>query len=256
MNEQLPQENNAESNSSEEQPKWKPLEPVERRIVGVLVEKAKTTPEAYPLTLNSITTACNQKSNRSPKMDLDSDDVLVALDGLRVIGAVVEIQGSGRVAKYKHEMYSWLGVDKYELAVVTELLLRGKQTLGELRGRAARMETIAGISELRPICKSLMEKKLMLSLTPEGRGQIVDHGLYPDREKPTAVDVDLASAADSVQTRESLPAIEASTSPPPVASAAANDNSELCDLRERVDLLQDVLEQLEQRLEKLEVLVS
>lgn len=164
------------------QPKWQPLGRIERRVLGVLVEKAKTTPEAYPLTLNALTNGCNQKSNRDPQMNLESDAVEEALENLRKISAVVEVVGSGRVPKYRHMMYEWMGVDKAEAAVMTELLLRGPQTIGELRGRAARMEPIADVSALRPIMDSLIQKRLLLSLTAAGRGQIVTHNLYPAEE--------------------------------------------------------------------------
>jgi uncharacterized protein len=163
-------------------PKWQPMNSRQRRVVGVLVEKAKTTPDAYPMTINGITTGCNQKSNREPVMNLSQEDVEQLLEELRGLAAVVEVQGSGRVAKYKHLMYDWLGVDKVELAVMAELLLRGEQTLGELRGRAARMEPIADVGALRPVVESLMKKNLMIALTPEGRGQVVTHNLYKERE--------------------------------------------------------------------------
>ena len=146
------------------------------------VEKAKTTPEQYPLSLNSLTTGCNQKSNRHPQMNLDLDQVEQTLEELRRLGAVVEIQSGGRVAKYKHCMYEWLGVEKAELAVMAELLLRGEQTVGELRGRAVRMEPIPDINALRPVLKSLMDKELVVELTPEGRGQVVSHALYRQPE--------------------------------------------------------------------------
>jgi uncharacterized protein YceH (UPF0502 family) len=144
----------------------------------VLAEKAKTTPEQYPLSLNSLTTGCNQKSNRDPQMNLEPDRVEQALDELRRLGAVVEIQSGGRVAKYKHCLYDWLGVDKVELAIMAELLLRGEQTVGELRGRAARMEPIPDLQALRPVLQSLADKGLLVELTPEGRGQVVTHALY------------------------------------------------------------------------------
>jgi uncharacterized protein YceH (UPF0502 family) len=151
-------------------------------VAGVLVEKAKTTPDAYPMTRNSITTGCNQKTNREPITNYSSDDVEQILEEVRALGAVVEVQGSGRVAKYKHLTYEWLGVDKIELAVMAELLLRGEQTVGELRGRAARMESIADLGALKPVLDSLMRKNLVISLTPEGRGQVVSHNLYKERE--------------------------------------------------------------------------
>jgi uncharacterized protein YceH (UPF0502 family) len=86
------------------------------------------------------------------------------------------------VPKYRHHAYEWLGVEKTELAVMTELLLRGEQTLGELRGRAARMEPIADTAALKPVVDGLVKKGLMLELTGPGRGQIVSHGLYKERE--------------------------------------------------------------------------
>lgn len=177
--------NSADTTASPAAPgevKWKPLNPTQRRVVGVLVEKAKTTPEQYPLSLNGLTTGCNQKNNREPVTSLTSEQVEQALDELRDLGAVLEVQGSGRVPKYKHCMYEWLSVDKVELAVMAELLLRGAQTIGELRGRAARMEPIADLGALKPILQSLKQKGLLLELTPEGRGQVVSHSLYKDRE--------------------------------------------------------------------------
>ena len=163
---------------------WQPLPTTERRVFGVLVEKAKTTPDAYPLTLNAITTGSNQKSNRSPLMNLEPIEAENALENLRRLGAVSEVHGSGRMAKYRHRVYEWLGVNKVEAAVMTELLLRGEQTLGELRGRAARMEPIADVGTLKPILKGLQAKGLVQALTPEGRGQIVTHCLYlPEQQE-------------------------------------------------------------------------
>jgi uncharacterized protein len=182
-------------------PKWRPLRSQQRRVLGVLIEKAKTTPDAYPMTLNGLVTGSNQKSNRSPLMNITADEVQVAVDELREMGAIVEVQGAGRVAKYRHQMYEWLGVDKIELAVMAELLLRGEQTVGELRAHASRMEPIPGLPELKPILQSLMAKNLVLSLTPEGRGQMVSHNLYKDREL------------------EELKARMASYTPPPAAPA-------------------------------------
>lgn len=174
-------QNSSPSEQQQDEPRWRPLSSVQRRVVGVLVEKAKTTPEAYPLSLNAITNACNQKNNRDPLMSLEADEVEVALDELREIKAVGEVVG-GRVAKYRHYLYDWLGVDKVELAVMAELLLRGPQTVGQLRGRAARMEPIADLGALQPILASLEGKGLAVALTPSGRGQIVTHRLLSDQE--------------------------------------------------------------------------
>lgn len=158
------------------------LSPRQRRVLGVLIEKAKTTPDAYPLSLNALTNGCNQKSNRSPQMSLNLDEVQDAVDELRHMGAAMEVQGGARVPKYRHQAYDWLNVDKFELAVLGELLLRGEQTVGELRARANRMSPIADMNALRPILASLMQKGLVISLSPPGRGQVVTHNLYKERE--------------------------------------------------------------------------
>ena len=163
-------------------PRWRPLEAIQRRVLGVLIEKAKTTPESYPLSLNALKAGCNQKSNRSPMMQLEEPQIDEALEDLRKIGAVSQVQGGARVDRYRHLAYEWLGVEKVELAVMAELLLRGAQTVGELRGRAARMEPIKDLSELRPTLDSLEAKRLIAYLTPPGRGSIVSHTLYLDRE--------------------------------------------------------------------------
>lgn len=162
--------------------RWQPLDPIQRRVLGALIEKAKTTPAGYPMSANAVVTACNQKSNRDPVMELDDFTVEKALDELRNLGAVSEVDWVGRVSKWKHHAYEWLGVSKPEIAVMTELLLRGPQSLGDLRGRAARMEPIEDLAALRPIVAALLERGLMVELTPAGRGQIVSHNLYPAGE--------------------------------------------------------------------------
>jgi uncharacterized protein YceH (UPF0502 family) len=171
------------SSPSEAAPrKWQVLSSRQRRVFGVLIEKAKTTPDAYPLTVNALVSGSNQKNNREPQTSYTPEEVEQALEELRAIGAVTEVQGSGRVPKYRHHAYEWLGVEKTELAVMAELLLRGEQTLGELRGRAARMEPIADTAALKPVVDGLLKKGLMIELTGPGRGQIVSHNLYKERE--------------------------------------------------------------------------
>src|SRR5262245_536489 len=112
-----------ETTSDSAVPRWRPLGRIERRILGVLVETANTTADAYPLTLNALTTGCNQKNNRDPLMNLEPHEVESALERLRQMSAVIEVSGSGRVPKYRHLLYEWLGVEKTEAAVMTELLL-------------------------------------------------------------------------------------------------------------------------------------
>ena len=216
-----------ESTPSEQQPaapRWQPIGAIDRRVAGVLVEKAKTVPSAYPMSLNAIVTAANQKSNRFPMMQLDAEQVEESLERLRQLGAVGLVQGYGRVSKYRHYLYEWLGVDKVELAVMAELLLRGAQTEGELRARASRMEPVPDLAALRPILASLTSKRLLISLSPEGRGHVVTHALYSPRELETlkaqyATGTMPMAAASGEE--ESLAADLAPTDGPPAASPSA-----------------------------------
>ena len=163
---------------------WVPLTAAERRVLGVLVEKAKTTPEYYPLTIAAIVTGCNQKSNRDPVTNYDADDVEDFLGALRKKGAAVMVEAGGRVVRYKHTLYDWLKVNKIELAVIAELLLRGSQTEGDLRSRASRMEPLPDLGSLQSVLESLAAKDLVVYLSPPGvrRGVMVTHNLYPPNE--------------------------------------------------------------------------
>ena len=191
-------------------PRWKQISATERRVLGALVEKAKTTSENYPLSLNALRTACNQKNNRFPQTQLEEPQVEEALDSLRGAGAVLLVQGDSRVDRYRHLAYEWLGVDKVELAVMAELLLRRAQTVGELRG-AARMEPIKDLGELQPILRSLEEKRLIIYLSPPGRGAVVTHTLYLDRElekvrrEASALAAAAANDTTVAEERESAP---------------------------------------------------
>jgi uncharacterized protein YceH (UPF0502 family) len=163
-------------------PRWRPLNSIDRRVLGVLGEKAKTTPDTYPMSLNAVVAGCNQKSNRSPVMQLEPDQVEESLDRLRQFGAVALVEGAGRVQKYRHYLYEWLGVSKVELSVMIELLVRGSQTEGELRGRVSRMDPIDDLNALRELLTALRSKGLVIPLTPEGRGQVFTHALFPQRD--------------------------------------------------------------------------
>jgi hypothetical protein len=231
---------------------------LQRRVLGVLIEKAKTTPAAYPMTLLAITTGCNQKNNRDPVMSLDADDVERVLSELCAMSVASEVDGVGRVTKYRHHGYDWLGVNRAELAVLAELLLRGEQTLGDLRARAARMEPIADLAALRPIVDSLLGKGLMVELSPAGRGQMVSHHLYWPRELAELRARYGASAGEGVvprAAREGDRAGSAETAAPAPASvrppAPAPPDAlaaEVADLRAEVARLRARLRELESRL--------
>jgi len=243
-------------------PRWLALGPIDRRVLGGLVEKAKTTPNAYPMSVNAIVSAANQKSNRFPITELKPEDVEESLERLREMGAVGMIEGYGRVTKYRHYLYDWLGVEKVELAVMAELLLRGAQTEGELRARAARMEPIADLAALRPVLASLKAKGLVIPLTPEGRGHVVTHALYKPRELESlkaqfaagGVAV-LAPADDESQPPERRgPAGSPTGGPTPLAVAAAPGGAAppaLEPLRRQVEQLQAQVAQLRSDLDDL-----
>jgi uncharacterized protein YceH (UPF0502 family) len=168
--------------SAPEKPSWPVLSVPERRVLGVLVEKAKTTPDAYPLSLNALTTGANQKSNRDPVLDLNDLDVEEALTSCQKRLFVFKITG-GRVERWKHNLYEAWHLNKVEIAVMGELLLRGPQTEGELRGRASRMEPIDDLETMRSTLKGLAARGLVAYLTPEGRrGTVVTHGFHAANE--------------------------------------------------------------------------
>lgn len=133
------------------------LDGFEQRVLGSLLEKSLTQPDAYPMTLNALTAACNQKHNREPVMDLDEDVVRSTLEQLREKGLVSWVlpSGTSRVDKYRHEVETRLGWDKPQRAIMTELLLRGPQTAGELRTRASRMYPFESLDVVSAVLDSL-----------------------------------------------------------------------------------------------------
>lgn len=132
------------------------LNPIEARILGVLMEKEMTTPDYYPMTLNALINACNQKSNRNPVMALDEEAVADEMDRLRRLRLVFQVKAQGsRALKYEHNMGAIAEFSREELAVLCELLLRGPQTSGELRLRTARMVEIPTLSAMERILERL-----------------------------------------------------------------------------------------------------
>ena len=135
------------------------LKPFECRVLGVLIEKAQTTPAQYPLSLNGLVTGCNQKSNREPVISLSEDDVLETVDGLRAKGLLREVMLSGsRVQKFRHVARETMEVSTRELVILAELMLRGPQTLGELRTRASRMHPLESTDVVQNILDQLMQR--------------------------------------------------------------------------------------------------
>ncbi len=134
------------------------LNGIELRVLGSLIEKELTTPEYYPLSLNALVNACNQKSNRDPVMGLDESEVTRALDALRFKQFALLSGAGGRVAKYRHALVEKFRFSPAELALLCELMVRGPQTVGELRTRAERMHPFADLAEVEAVLEDLMER--------------------------------------------------------------------------------------------------
>jgi uncharacterized protein len=136
------------------------LSPIAARVLGSLVEKEITTPEYYPLSLNALANACNQKNNREPVMNLDEDQIRQALHQLEDDGLAGPARGTdSRVAKYEHRMQEVFNFTRGEIAVVCVLLLRGPQTPGELRGRSERMHRFEELSDVQSTLQRLMQRE-------------------------------------------------------------------------------------------------
>lgn|SRR5690242_11662815 len=143
------------------------LDAVETRVLGSLLEKEVTTPEYYPLSLNALVNACNQKSNRDPAVNYDDETVENGLESLRHKSLVTTITGAGsRVPKYSHRFSETLNLGRRELAILCELMLRGPQTLGELRNRTERMHKFDDTDQVQAVIDKMPELVLKLPRRP------------------------------------------------------------------------------------------
>ena len=162
---------------------------VEIRVVACLVEKQRTTPDQYPLTLNSLRLACNQSTNRDPVVDYDEGTVRSALDRLgRRKWTAMASWSTARSVKYKQVLDQALGLTPPQLSLLTVLMLRGPQTPGELRTRAERMYRYESNEELETTLRELIERELVAPLPrrPGERGQRYAHRLEGEGEAPAA----------------------------------------------------------------------
>jgi uncharacterized protein YceH (UPF0502 family) len=148
------------------------LNDTEIRVLGSLIEKELTTPDYYPLTLNSLTNACNQKSNRDPVLTLAEEEVVRALDSLRFKQLAVLSADGGRVPKYRHLLAEKLSLMPAELAVLCELLVRGPQTVGELRTRCERMHPFGDLAAVEEVLQELIVRENpLIALMPRQPGR-------------------------------------------------------------------------------------
>jgi uncharacterized protein YceH (UPF0502 family) len=181
------------------------LTPAESRVVGVLIEKALTTPAQYPLSLNALVAGCNQKNNRDPVLTMTEDEAYDALESLRGKQLVVRVDvANSRVHRYKQMAGEMLRARTAELAILAELLVRGPQSLGELRGRASRMHQLESLDVVKDMLRALMERPepfvKELPPSPGSRAERYMQLFCPDLhpiDAPTAATPSAASSTTS-----------------------------------------------------------
>ncbi len=229
--------------STGEQVSLKDISRKQRRVLGVLLEKAFTVPDQYPMTLKATTTGCNQKNNRDPIANYDEDDVLDTLTELQERGLVGCLHTeSGRTERYRHYMRHKTTLNEQQLAIMTELLLRGKQQLGELRTRASRMVSIESQEDLRKELQNLMTAGLVRANGPlERRGIEVDHDLYPHSENHEPL-------ADYQADESDPPRSRTAPAPTPTPHRITDDESSGTGSQERLTTLESTVRELRDEL--------
>ena len=210
----------------------RPLSPAEAPVLGTLMEKARTVPDSYPLTLNSLQNGCNQKSAREPAMSLSEAEISEAIDGLRACSLVIESSGS-RVTRYEHNFQRAVGVPEQSAVLLGLLMLRGPQTAGELRINTERWYKFLDIASADAFLEELQDRSaekggalvVRLPKAPGAREQRWAHLLCGP--------VDLSAPAAA-----------------PVASGAAEED--VIALTRRVAALEETVEQLRTQLQSLQ----
>ncbi len=188
-------------------PEGFPLDPMAARVIGALIEKSMTTPDNYPLSLNAVTTACNQVSNRDPVVEFSETDVATTLRTLTDHGIASLYRKPGdRVIKYVHKLDRALGIGLAECAVLAVLLLRGDQTAGELRQRTERYGTFASLDEVKRTLGELME------ILPPLVSQL---SLRPGQNEPRFRQLIATATEDTVSTEGADVSHTTTTAPPP-----------------------------------------
>jgi len=214
---------------------------VEIRVLGCLIEKQRTTPDAYPLTLNALRLACNQSTNRDPVVDYDESTIRGALERLgRRKWTTLASWSNRRAMKYRHTLDSALGLSEPEMALLCALMLRGPQTPGELKQRTERLHAFAGLEELEETVQELIERDLAAALPRrpgqrEGRYMQLLGGAAGDGEpdggrrapttaEPAAVSTAAAPTSAGPASTESEPVAPTTSAPTSVPTAARHRN--------------------------------
>lgn len=236
---------------NDQRPEVRELSSRQRRVLGVLIEKGLTTPEYYPLTLKAVMTGCNQKSNRSPVVDYDEDAVEETLDQLKELGLVGVLHpDSGRSLRYRHYVRKRYEFSEPQIAILGELLCRGRQTLGELRGRASRMVPIETLELLRSELNDLLTRGyIQASGSLERRGVEVDHAFYRSNENRGGMTTMPAEAAPVSASSAISTATRDVAAPASVAPSLDDDKvnaleTQISDLRSQNQELKDEVERL------------
>lgn len=235
-----------ETQFDENAPTIRQLTKGQRRALGVLIEKAFTTPDQYPLTLKSATSGANQKSNRAPVANYTEGAVWELLDELRELGLIAVVHPeSGRTERFRHYMRRRFQFSEPQLAIMTELMLRGRQQLGELRARASRMVPIENLDELRRELTSLQEQGYtQASGSLERRGIEVDHNMYADGE-----DGKLESSPTALE--EPRREVIQNSQPSPNVTQPAGQTDEINSLKSEMTTLHSEVESLRQTIEEI-----
>ena len=212
------------------------LNPAEARVLGVLIEKEVTTPDYYPLSMNALINACNQRSNREPVMNLDEDDTRQALRGLEDKQFAGRTRNAeGRVTKYEHWLGEAFNFSRAEAALICVLLLRGPQTPGELRSRTERLHPFAEISDVIGGLQKLMERDpplvALLPRQPGARESRYAHLLSGPIES-----IQMA-VVPTPPTQSALPSGEQEDRVARLESTVAELQREVAALREKIDSL-------------------
>jgi uncharacterized protein YceH (UPF0502 family) len=189
------------------------LNEVGARVLGALLEKEITTPEYYPLSLNALVNACNQKSNRDPVLNLQDDSVRAALRVLQDHSLVRSVSAAdSRVTKYEHRLQDAFNFDRREAAIICELLLRGPQTLGELRSRAERMHHFDELGEVQSTVQRLMSREpalvKVLPRQPGTKESRYAHLLSGDVVTPATASVNDSPAPATVGNKDRIAQLE------------------------------------------------
>ena len=220
------------------------LTEIEARVLGALIEKEITTPEYYPLSLNALVNACNQKSNRQPEMHLDDDVVLQALRTLEQKGLAEKGDNmEGRVKKYEHRLADAFNFNRLETAILCELLLRGPQTPGELRSRAERMHHFDDLDAVNSTLRHLIERDpplvKLLQRQPGTKEARYTHLLSLD----VTIPIESISASASPVTK-SVITFPSTATPTPAPSSV----DRITELEQKVGSLQQEIAGLKQQL--------